>query len=351
MNLEAGADARRAIEAWPGYAATPLIELAGAARRCGVARVFYKDESRRFGLMSFKALGGPYGLQREIERRGGERIVATCATDGNHGRAVAWGARRLGCQCVVHLHAGVSAGREGAIRGLGAEIVRTPGDYDDSVRRCEADARRLGRVVISDTAYPGNETIPRDVMQGYTVAIAEAIEQWPASDRPTHVFIQGGVGGLAAAAIAQLWEAFGADRPRVAIVEPRAADCIFQSLAAGEPRRASGDLNTLMAGLSCGEVSSLAWSFLERGADAAMTIADEAAAEAMRVLADGSMGGGAIVAGESGAAGLAGLSALARDQAARDRIELGADARVLLFGTEGATDSEIYERIVGRAAT
>ncbi len=303
----AGHDAARAeITGWPGYAPTPLLRLDGLAAALGIEELWYKDEAHRFHLGSFKALGGAYAvlrvLQREIAARGGgdvtsaslrggahaelsARITVTSATDGNHGRSVAWGAQMFGCACVIYIHEGVSQGREAAIAGFGAEVRRVPGSYDDSVRQAAADAARNGWHVVSDTSYDDYTEVPREVMQGYTVLAAEVAEQLPGGTIPSHVFIQGGVGGLAAAVTAYDWWHWGEARPRTIVVEPARADCLYQSALADEPRHATGDLETVMAGLSCGEISVVAWPILADGVDAFLTIPDEAAIDAMRRLA------------------------------------------------------------------
>ena len=364
----AGAAAARAeIARWPGYAPTPLRPLAALARRLGIARIDYKDEAGRFGLGSFKALGGAYAVFRllagQVARATGaapssadllagrhraatQAITVTTATDGNHGRSVAWAARLFHCRCVIYLHATVSAARTEAIARHGAEIVRVPGNYDAAVRAAAADAARLGRLVVSDTSYPGYMDVPRHVMQGYTVMVAEALEQLAAhgAPPPSHVFVQGGVGALPAAVTAQLWDTLP-ERPCVVVVEPETAACLFASAAAGHPVAVDGDLDTIMAGLACGEVSALAWSILAPGATAFMTIPDAAAEEAMRLLAGLAP---PIVGGESGVAGLAGLLRVAARPDWRAAIGLDAAARVLLIGSEGATDPESYRRIVGQ---
>ncbi len=272
----------------------------------------------------------------------------TCATDGNHGRSVAWGAQRFGCNCVIYIHAGVSEGRKQAIERYGATVVRTAGNYDDSVRQAAADAEAKGRIVVSDTSYPGYMEIPRDVMQGYTVMADEALRQHGTADLPTHIFIPGGVGGFAAAVCAHYWETLGERRPRMVVVEPETAACILETVRAGQPTAVHGDLETIMAGLACGEVSLLAWEVLEEGLDDVLAIPDAAAAEGMRLLARGSGDDPPIVAGESATAGLAGLLiALAQPETAA-ALGLGPESRVLLFGSEGATDVEVYREIVGR---
>ena len=312
--------------------------------------VLLKDEGERFGLGSFKALGGAYGVRRLLARQAQlpASIVVTCATDGNHGRAVAWGAQVFGCRAVIYLHERVSVARENAIAAYGAKTVRTPGNYDDGVRRCAEDAARNGWFVVSDTTWPGYEDVPRDVMQGYSVMVGEALVQTAASERPTHVFVQGGVGALAAAALAHLWETQGAARPFFIVVEPTRADCLYRSAQAGKPVTVTGALDTIMAGLACGEPSMLAWKILDRGADAFLAIEDEWAMQAMRRLAAPAAGDASVVAGESGAAGLAGLLALGASSALFNQAGLNGSSRVLIFNTEGATDPELYRSIVQR---
>jgi diaminopropionate ammonia-lyase len=342
LSVAAARHALDAIAAWAGYAATPLRSLAPSAEEAGVAEVLYKDEGLRFGLESFKALGGAYAVERLAREAVGKSLTVTCATDGNHGRAVAWGAARAGARAVIYVHEGVSRGRAEAIAAFGAEVVRAGRTYDDSIRLCAEAARANGWQIVSDTSWPGYEDVPRTVMQGYAVTIAEALTQ---GALPTHVFVQGGVGGLAAAVLSWLWEKLGPDRPVFVVVEPDAAACLFESAKAGEIRTVGGDLDTIMAGLACGEPSVLAWRILSPGADAFMRIPDAAAAQTMRDVAD--LG---VVGGESGVAGLAGFRLAAADSAVRAALRIDRRSRVLCVGTEGATDPEVYAQIVGRAA-
>jgi diaminopropionate ammonia-lyase len=365
LNRAAFEQAKREIASWQGYVPTPLVMLPGLARRVGVAALGYKDESGRFGLGSFKALGGAYAVLRQLQARLGDvssaelragthrdrtkAITVCCATDGNHGRSVAWGASLFGCRCVIYIHETVSQGRADAIARFGAEVRRVPGNYDDAVRQAARDAEAKGWTIVSDTSYPGYTDIPRDVMQGYTIMADEALAQWP-GEPPTHVFIQAGVGGLAAAVCGHLWETLGARRPRIVVVEPDRAACLFESAAQGRAANIHGALDTMMAGLACGETSLLAWEILEEGASDFLTVTDEAAAACMRVLAEGTDGDRPVVAGESAVAGLAGLlGALARPALAKV-LGLDAASRVLLFGSEGDTDPALYEQIVGRSA-
>jgi diaminopropionate ammonia-lyase len=369
LNKEGLAAARREIATWPAYEPTPLRDLPELARELGLGRIWYKDESERFGLNSFKALGGAYAvfrlLHRAVERAIGNadfttddligeahagvtrRITVTCATDGNHGRSVAWAAKLFGCRAVIFVHGTVSEGRVAAIARYGAEVVRVPGNYDDSVRHAAATAKKNGWFVISDTSYPGYMDVPRDVMHGYMVMADEAVTQLPIKIVPTHVFVQAGVGGLAAAVCATFWLRWGTTRPRLIVVEPTKADCLYRSAVAGRPEVVPGDLDTIMAGLSCGEVSPLAWEILKSGGDDFLAVPDEDAMRAMRRLAANNP---PIVAGESGAAGLAGLLAVCDTPESRQALRLGPESRVMLFGSEGATDPAIYEKIVGRTA-
>jgi diaminopropionate ammonia-lyase len=354
--------AREEITGWEGYAPTPLVALEAVAQAARLASVHWKDEGGRFGLGSFKALGGAYAvmklLQVELAKRGiansasaaelaagthreaTRAITVTCATDGNHGRSVAWGAQRFGAACVIFVHEGVSQGRRDAIARYGAEIRIVPGTYDDAVRAAQREATERGWFVVSDTSYAGYTEVPRDVMQGYRLMADEAAEAIPAP--PTHVFIQGGVGGLAAAVSVQMRARYGLEGPRIVLVEPERAACLMASAEAGEPVAVEGELDTLMAGLACGEPSLLAWQELERAGFAFMAIPDASAVDCMRLLARRQP---PLVAGESAVAGLAGLLLAAREPFARTALGLTEASRVLLFGTEGATDPELYAKL------
>lgn len=351
--------AKAEITAWPGYAATMQHDLSGVAAELGLGCVRIKDESGRFGLGSFKALGGAYAvlqvLRQHLSRAGitnqasaaalmegrfpaARDVVVSCATDGNHGRSVAWGAQRFGCRCVIYVHETVSQGRIDAIAGFGAEIRVVPGTYDDAVRACAAEADAQGWHVVSDTSWPGYTHVPVDVMQGYRLMTDEALAQWQGAP-PTHVFIQAGVGGVAASVSVQLRSAGGG---RLVVVEPDRAACLLASARAGRLTPVGGALDTLMAGLACGEPSLLAWEELSRAAFAFLAMPDTASVAAMRELA-----GLGIVSGESGAAGLGALRWAATNAEARAALGLGPDSRVLLFSTEGATDPELYRELVG----
>jgi diaminopropionate ammonia-lyase len=368
LNLAAFAEAKREITSWPGYQPTPLRRLAKLAAAAGICEILYKDEGERFGIGSFKALGGAYAvlrvLQRHVQKCGHgavsshelasgrcrghtSQVTVTCATDGNHGRSVAWGARTFGARCVIYLPEVVSEGRCRAIQAFGAQVRRVAGTFDDAVRQAAADAVAHSWHVVPDTVCAGcSSDAARDVMQGYSLMIDEACAQCGAI--PSHVFVQGGVGGLAAAACAYLWERHADERPCLVVVEPEKADCLLRSAMAGRPTPAQGPLDTIMGGLACGEASPLAWRVLDRGADAFVTIDDEAAIDCMRLLAEGRLGDEPVVAGESAVAGLAALLMACVDGHARDVLRLRADSRILVLGTEGATDMDTYRSLVGR---
>ncbi|WP_440886652.1 diaminopropionate ammonia-lyase [Vibrio campbellii] len=363
LNLE---DARLAIDSisqWPGYVATPLHSLNSVADQIGVSCFWYKDESQRFGLKSFKALGGAYAVARQLQdvimQRYGKKptiqallqgewkseaaeIVVSCATDGNHGRSVAWGAQMFGCGCVIYIHKDVSEGRKQAMEAFGAQVVRISGNYDESVRLADSEAKVHDRVIVSDTSYEGYMEIPKDVALGYTVMLSEIVEQLD-GDIPTHVFVQGGVGGLASAVCGYFWDLWGAHRPRFIIVEPEQANCLQKSAQAGKPVVVEGDLETLMAGLACGEVSTLAWRILHNGADDFMTLSEDAIPQAMRFLAHGE---NRIEAGESAVPGFAAAVIARQDGSYSQVLGLGAESKVLVIGTEGATDPELYQQLV-----
>lgn len=372
LSIERANESRRWLSNWQGISnsATPLRQLPEIAKSLGIASLFVKDESERSTLGSFKALGAPVALIRQILRvyphlvpeqilKGQylsllNEYTVISATDGNHGRSLAAAAQDAGCRCVIVLHAHVSEERETAIAKYGARIVRITGNYDDSVNEAARLAKANGWQVISDTSYEGYEDIPRDVMQGYGTIAEEVIEQ-QAPDRETppfsHVFLQGGVGGLAAGVASYLWERYGANRPTFIAVEPVQADCLMQSAMTGTASRATGSVDSVMAGLACGETSPLAWRFLEESMDHFMTVTDKQAISAMRLLAKGSLLDIPIVAGESGVAGLAALQLLRETKTQSDPIELTNTSRVLIINTEGATAPSVYFDLVGESHT
>ena len=331
-------DALATLRAFPEHRATSLRAVPLAAARARVADVFYKDEATRFGAGSFKAAGAAYAVQRAVDEAraaGVERPTLCCATDGNHGRAVAWAARRAGCDAVVFLPSHARPERERRIRALGAHTISVDGNYDDAVARASADAANKGWIVVSDTSdQPGDQGNLR-VMAGYALIVEEILDELPREQLPTHAFLQAGVGTMAAAIIAQLARRLGPDSPRFVIVEPDRAACVLLSLEQGQPAPVAGPLDTLMDCLAAGHVSATAWPILHEWADGALAISDAACAATHMEAAAGSFGA-ALRTGPSGIAGLAGLLAASADPSLRSAFGLDQAARVLVIGTEEA---------------
>jgi diaminopropionate ammonia-lyase len=368
LGVSSRARAESFLNACPRHAPTPLVSLPGLATRLGVASLAVKDEGQRLGLRSFKALGGAYAVMSLVLEQAQARLgraltpadlaapeiravaagmTVTAATDGNHGRSVAAGARIAGCGCVIFIHGGVSAARAEAIARFGAEVRRTEGSYDDSVREAAEVAAREGWTVVSDTSWEGYEDIPLTVMQGYTVMAGEALDRL--AEPPTHLFLQAGVGGMAAAVAAHAAAVLGVHAPVVAVVEPARAACLFASAQAGRAVEIPHGEPTVMGMLECCAPSPIAWEVLAPLAAGFVTLEEEEAPAAMKRLAFPERGDPAIVAGESGCTGLAGLMQCLADPAARAALKLGPDARILLFNSEGATDPALYEALVGVA--
>ncbi len=365
--------ARSFHRSFAAYRETPLVNLRQLSAHLGVAGIYVKDESFRFGLNAFKVLGGSYAIGNYLAQRLGmdiaelsfERlrsgevkqllgeVTFTSATDGNHGRGVAWAAQQLGQKAVIYMPKGSAQERLGHILSTGAEGYITDLNYDDAVRLAAANAREHGWVVIQDTAWEGYYDIPVWIMQGYTTMAAEAIEQLRVQgvDKPTHVFLQAGVGSYAGAIQGVLAAMFPEERPITVIVEPDQADCLYQSSLAKDrrPRAVTGDLDTIMAGLACGEPNPIAWELLRDYADAFVSCPDYIAAQGMRILGNPLGNDARIISGESGAVTTGLLDRIMRDErlrTVRERLQLDEHSRVLLFSTEGDTDSQAYRRIV-----
>lgn len=331
---------------------TALWHLPGLASATGVADILVKDESARMGLNAFKILGVSYAVGRLLsDKRILRGSLLVCATTGNHGRAVARAACEHGFDAKVYVPASTAAARIKALEEEGASVVAVSGNYDDAVRLAAEDARRHGWTIISDTAWPGYEEIPRLIMSGYTKLMDEAESQWAPEPTPDVVLVQAGVGGLTCAVVSWLCHRFGAQRPFTIVCEPTSAACYLESARAGRPVVLHGPFNTVMAGLSSGEVSSIAWPTIAAAADAFVAIDDESSMQAMRELAHPTDGDPVIVAGASGACGLAVLLEVLRDERLRPVREasgLSSLSRVLVINTEGATDPELYATTVNR---
>ena len=366
--VAAPGDAPRAFhQRLPGYAVTPLVDAPALASTLGIARLWIKDESSRLGLPAFKMLGASWAVYRVLSARLGAEpapwatvdelaarfaplrpLTLVAATDGNHGRAVARMARLLGFGARIFVPHDMVPARFEALQSEGADVFRVAGTYDDAVAR-SAEAAGERSLVISDTSWPGYEEVPRWVIEGYSTILREIDEQLLARDErfPTVIAVQMGVGALGAAVVAHVRSARADPRPSLIGVEPEHAACVLAAVEAGEIITLPGPQDSIMAGLNCGTASPVAWPLLSRGIDAFVAIEDEWARRAMRDLA-----AAGVVAGETGAAGLAGLTALLTDPlalAVRARLAITSETHALVICTEGATNPLAYRRIVGAA--
>lgn len=361
---------RKFHQTFPDYAPSPMVKLTHLADMLGVSHIWIKDESHRFGLNAFKVLGATHGLAYLIAQRlkmntqelsfdllhapGVKKKLADTtfitATDGNHGRAVAWAAQQLGCNAIVYLPKGTASARYEAIKAHGAQTYIIDGTYDDAVRKAGEQAQKKGWLLLQDTAQKGYEEIPVKIMQGYLTILHEALEQLK-GEVPTHVFIQCGVGSLAAAIQAYLCEVFGDKRPLFVVVEPTQAACFYEPMAAHKkmPQKFNGNLNTIMAGLACGEPSTLAWGILRDYADFFVACPDYVAMRGMRILGNPLQGDDRVISGESGAVTLGLLTTVLAQKSSKkitDALCLDKSSKVLLLSTEGDTDPSMYRKIV-----
>ena len=374
MSLEEAEKARAFHKSFPQYDRTPLTALEHMAEFLGLGRLYVKDESYRFGLNAFKVLGGSYAMARFIAKETGRDVselpysVLTSeelkkefgqatfftATDGNHGRGVAWAANRLGQRAVVHMPKGTTRARLENIAREGAQVDIQELNYDDCVRLAAREAAETPRgVIVQDTAWEGYEEIPSWIMEGYGTMAMEAGEQLKEAgdERPTHVFVQAGVGSLAGAVVGYFANLYADNPPIFVVVEAQAADCLYQGAKAGDGaiRTVGGDMETIMAGLACGEPNTISWDILKNHVKVFISLPDWAAAQGMRMLAAPIKGDAPITSGESGAAPFGALAAIMTMEEYADlKAAIGLDetSRVLVFSTEGDTDPERYKNIV-----
>jgi len=363
---------RRFHRQLPGYRMSPLKSLSTLSTKLGLGGIWVKDESARLDLQSFKVLGGSYAIYKLLQKRLGLEahelsfadltngpireklgdITFAAATDGNHGRGVAWSAAQMGFRSVIYVHKLTSQERIQAIENSGARVVVVDGNYDDAVRQVDQDAQQHGWEVVSDTSWEGYEDIPKWVMQGYTTMLSEAQEQLAAQglSQPTHIFVQAGVGSLAAATIGFYRNLFG-DRIQTCVIEPTKAACLYRSAQAedGQPHNVEGDLDTIMAGLACGEPNPIAWEILKDRADYFAICPDFVAAMGMRVYGVPLQGDPVVISGESGAVTLGALIYImqhATGRAFREQLGLGPESQVLLINTEGNTSPDDFRYVV-----
>lgn len=358
----------------PGYKATPLVELDDLAKYYGVQKLWLKDESKRFGLNAFKVLGGSYAIGKYLSQKLGKDmselpfnvlisdevkkqlgdVTFVTATDGNHGRGVAWVANKLRQKSVVYMPKGSAQMRFDAIAREGADVSITDLNYDDAVRLANKGAQEHGWIMVQDTAWDGYEEIPLWIMQGYSTIINEIVEQLEAAkeEKPTHVFLQAGVGSFAGAVQGYLSHLYGDNRPITIICEPHGANCIYKSMAAndGKPHNVTGDLTTIMAGLACGEPNTISWKILRDNSDFSVSCDDSIAARGMRVLSSPLGNDQRVISGESGAVGLGLFTVLSekKEEYAElmKALKIDENSRILCISTEGDTDVEGYKNVV-----
>ena len=359
--------ARRFHQKIAGYQPTPLYALNELATLFGVNKILVKDESQRFGLNAFKMLGGSYAIAQllcekyqldinalsldGLKSRIKEKMTFATTTDGNHGRGVAWAAQQLGQNAVIYMPKGSAQERVDAILRLGAECIVTDMNYDDTVRFTMQTAQKNGWEVVQDTAWDGYTKIPTWIMQGYATLADEAVEQMSAMGiaRPTHVFLQGGVGALAGGVLGYLVDVYGAENLRSVIVEPELADCLYRSGVKGQIVNVGGDMATIMAGLACGEPNPLGWEVLRNCASQFISCQDAVSALGMRVLGNPPGHDPRVISGESGAVGLGVLAAVhyhPQRDALMNKLQQDSHSVVLIISTEGDTDVKHYREIV-----
>jgi diaminopropionate ammonia-lyase len=350
------------------YEQTPLVRLKKMSGYLGLSEVFVKDESFRFGLNSFKVLGASYAIGKYLAQKLGKDIFEvpypilksdeirkelgdltfTTTTDGNHGRGVAWMAKQLGHKAVVNMPKGSTQNRVNHITEMGADVSITDWNYDETVRFTSEEAKKNGWEVIQDTAWEGYEDVPKWIMQGYSTIAQEIIEQLQGV-RPTHIFLQAGVGAFASVIASIFISIFSKNPPKIIIVEPEKADCFYKSALAGKVEPVTGELTTIMAGLACGEPNPLGWEILKECTDVFVSVPDWVTARGMRILGNPLKGDARIISGESGAVTAGLLSVITIDEKykeLKEAINLNSDSRVLVINTEGNTDTDVYRRIV-----
>lgn len=369
LNLESAKKVQSFHASFPVYKETPLVEMKNTAKSMGLGNIYVKDESYRFGLNAFKVLGGSYAIGNYLAKRLGknisempyEKLVSqeirkklgditfVTATDGNHGRGVAWTARQLQQKSVVYMPKGSAKERLMNIRAEGADASITDLNYDEAVRLANSQAEQKGWVMVQDTAWEGYEDIPEWIMQGYGTMGYEAYIRLP--EKPTHIFLQAGVGSMAGAVAGFFSAVYGEERPVITIVEPNKADCIYRTAEAADGRLhfVTGDMDTIMAGLACGEPCSIGWNVLRDYADNFISCPDYAAAQGMRILGNPEAGDTKVISGESGASAFGCLAEIMRDPKlaeVKNKLKLDENSKVLFFSTEGDTDKENYKSIV-----
>ena len=330
------------ISKWDSYNSTPLLQLNKLTKELNLNKIYYKDESKRFNLKSFKALGGAYAVEKVT--KGNKDITVSTATAGNHGRSVAWGAKRLGLKCKIFISEYVSDARGKAMQNLGADVVKVKGNYENSLIECIKQSTENNWQIVQDVAWKDYMLIPTLTMAGYSVMMREIVDQIN-NDEITHIFLQAGVGGMAGAMVA------GAARylkniPKITIVEPDSAACVMESIKTGKIEKVNITRESLMGGMSCGEPSLVPWKILKKSVNNCISLPDDDIGKAMKLFANASFSNDKIVAGENSVPGVISLIASCNDQNIRNKLDLNIKSNVLLIGCEGDTDQDMYQKLV-----
>ena len=337
-------EAYSSISNWKGYSKTPLLELNKLSKELRLNKIFYKDESKRFDLKSFKALGGAYAVEKVS--KGNKDIVVATATAGNHGRSVAWGAKRLGLKCKIFISEFVSDARGKAMADLGADVVKVKGNYEKSLIECIKQSTNNNWQIVQDVAWKDYMTVPKYTMAGYTVMMKEIVDQVE-NDQITHIILQAGVGGMAAAMVAGIAR-YLKNIPEIIVVEPDSAACVMESIKTGKIEKIDIERESLMGGMSCGEVSLVPWEILKNSVKYCISLPDDDIAKTMKLLGNASFSNEKIIAGENSAPGVISLITICEDEKIKENLKLNKDSNILLIGCEGDTDQAMYQKLINQ---
>jgi len=337
-------EAYSGISNWKGYSKTPLLELNKLTKELKLNKIFYKDESKRFDLKSFKALGGAYAVEKVS--KGNKDIVVATATAGNHGRSVAWGAKRLGLKCKIFISEFVSDARGKAMADLGADVVKIKGNYEKSLIECIKQSTNNDWQIVQDVAWKDYMTVPKYTMAGYTVMMKEIVDQIR-NDQITHIILQAGVGGMAGAMVAGIAR-YLKNIPEIIVVEPDSAACVMESIKTGKIEKIDIERESLMGGMSCGEVSLVPWEILKNSVKYCISLPDDDIAKTMKLLGNASFSNEKIIAGENSAPGVISLITICEDEKIKENLKLNRDSNILLIGCEGDTDQAMYQKLINQ---
>ena len=337
-------EAYSSISNWKGYSKTPLLELNKLSKELKLNKIFYKDESKRFDLKSFKALGGAYAVEKVS--KGNKDIVVATATAGNHGRSVAWGAKRLGLKCKIFISEFVSDARGKAMADLGADVVKVKGNYEKSLIECIKQSTNNNWQIVQDVAWKDYMTVPKYTMAGYTVMMKEIVDQIK-NDQITHIILQAGVGGMAGAMVAGIAR-YLENIPEIIVVEPDSAACVMESIKTGKIEKIDIERESLMGGMSCGEVSLVPWEILKNSVKYCISLPDDDIAKTMKLLGNASFSNEKIIAGENSAPGVISLITICEDEKIKENLKLNKDSNILLIGCEGDTDQAMYQKLINQ---